>query len=171
MRKGFHINDLPATSRDAVLVTRALNQRYLWIDSLCIIQKGPLDWAKQSSLMGDIYANSYLTLAATTASDDCAGFLTRDWGFAPLNIISSTSEQTAHTFLKLRQEADSEAPLLTRAWTLQEQLLSPRVIHFQKEGLHWDCLGLSQSEVSPEKMPILKKHTSLEPVPGVNALV
>lgn len=31
-------NSLPQTFKDAVLVTRALEVPYLWIDSLCIIQ-------------------------------------------------------------------------------------------------------------------------------------
>jgi len=35
---GIRLADLPKTFRDAVAITRALGVRYLWIDSLCIIQ-------------------------------------------------------------------------------------------------------------------------------------
>lgn len=31
-------DDLPANFRDAIIITRKLGIRYLWIDSLCILQ-------------------------------------------------------------------------------------------------------------------------------------
>jgi hypothetical protein len=36
--------ELPANFRDAITVTRSLGFRYLWIDSLCIIQDTAEDW-------------------------------------------------------------------------------------------------------------------------------
>ena len=35
--------DLPATVADAIEVTRALGERYIWVDALCIIQDDELD--------------------------------------------------------------------------------------------------------------------------------
>lgn len=35
---GININELPKTFRDAIAVTKKLRMRYLWIDSLCIVQ-------------------------------------------------------------------------------------------------------------------------------------
>ena len=43
-KRGFNLHETPPTFRDAILVTRALGIRYLWINSLCIIQGGQLDW-------------------------------------------------------------------------------------------------------------------------------
>lgn len=43
--------ELSKTFQDAVIVTRKLSMRYLWIDSLCIIQNSGDDWAKESSYM------------------------------------------------------------------------------------------------------------------------
>lgn len=37
-KRGIEWEELPKTFKDAVIVTRALGVRYLWIDSLCIIQ-------------------------------------------------------------------------------------------------------------------------------------
>lgn len=37
-KQGIQWEQLPKTFKDAVLVTRALDVQYLWIDSLCIIQ-------------------------------------------------------------------------------------------------------------------------------------
>jgi hypothetical protein len=77
MKRGFKLDEAPATFRDAILVTRALRQRYLWIDSLCIIQGDASDWAQESSKMANVYSNSYFTIAALNAYDDTKGFLRR----------------------------------------------------------------------------------------------
>lgn len=48
---------LPPTFRDAVKITRFLGVRYLWIDSLCIVQDDHDDWVTQSAQMADIFGN------------------------------------------------------------------------------------------------------------------
>jgi hypothetical protein len=40
---GIQLCKLPKTYRDAVTVARALGIRYIWIDSLCIVQDDPDD--------------------------------------------------------------------------------------------------------------------------------
>jgi Heterokaryon incompatibility protein (HET) len=60
---------LPKSFQDAVRVTRKLEYRYLWIDSLCIIQDDPNDWARESRRMGDIYKKSILIVSAKSAVD------------------------------------------------------------------------------------------------------
>ncbi|KAH8710106.1 heterokaryon incompatibility protein-domain-containing protein, partial [Phaeosphaeriaceae sp. PMI808] len=66
---------LPKTFQDAITITRKLGIRYLWIDSLCILQDDSADWDIELAKMGDIYKNSYLTIAVVSASDDQTGFL------------------------------------------------------------------------------------------------
>ena len=41
LREGVSIEKLPKTAQDTVLVCRRLGIRYLWIDSLCIVQDDP----------------------------------------------------------------------------------------------------------------------------------
>jgi len=67
--------DLPSTFQDAVRITKSLQVRYLWIDSLCIIQDDFSDWEREASLMGNVYANSFLTIAASSSTDDSSGCL------------------------------------------------------------------------------------------------
>jgi hypothetical protein len=38
LRSGIPVDDLPKTFRDAVVITRRLGIRYIWIDSMCIQQ-------------------------------------------------------------------------------------------------------------------------------------
>ena len=65
--------DLPRTFRDAIQVTRKLGCRYLWIDSLCIIQDNQKDWEVEAALMQQYYRQSLLTIAAADANNSEAG--------------------------------------------------------------------------------------------------
>ncbi|KAG4433188.1 hypothetical protein IFR05_011323 [Cadophora sp. M221] len=58
---------------DAIEVAKRLGLRYLWIDSVCIIQDDEEDWERESSKMADVYQNSYITIAATCAADSSVG--------------------------------------------------------------------------------------------------
>ena len=56
--------DLPLTFKDCLFTARKLNVRYVWIDSLCIIQDDEDDWARESAVMNKVYMNSLCTIAA-----------------------------------------------------------------------------------------------------------
>ncbi len=47
----IRIQYLPSTYQDAISVCRALSIRYLWIDSLCIVQDDIEDWQRESANM------------------------------------------------------------------------------------------------------------------------
>lgn len=64
---------LPQTFQDAIAVTHNLTIRYLWVDSLCIIQDDPQDWQRESSRMASIYGNAYLVFSATHAAQESQG--------------------------------------------------------------------------------------------------
>jgi hypothetical protein len=57
MCNGIDPSTLTKTFQDAIYITHRLGIRFLWIDSLCIIQDSVSDWAKESSTMGEVYAN------------------------------------------------------------------------------------------------------------------
>lgn len=69
-QKGLPVNDMPPTFQDAIEVTRQLGFRYLWIDSLCIIQDDEADWSYESRKMGTIFEEASCTIAAVDAVDD-----------------------------------------------------------------------------------------------------
>lgn len=74
------LDSLPKTFRDAVLVTRGLGLRFLWIDSLCIIQDSKEDWDFEASRMAKVYNNAYLTIAADLAPHPNVGLFVGNSG-------------------------------------------------------------------------------------------
>jgi hypothetical protein len=73
---------LPQSFTDAIITCRRLRIRYLWIDSLCILQSGPgsnEDWQFHVGAMNVIYANCVLNLSIAHASSPEQGaFVTRN---------------------------------------------------------------------------------------------
>jgi hypothetical protein len=51
--------------------------RYLWIDTLCIIQDNPKDWELESANMGKVYLHSTCTIAASASGSSTEGFKER----------------------------------------------------------------------------------------------
>lgn len=72
--RGFSLQDMPQTLRDAVHVTRKLGIQYLWVDALCILQDCKEDWQRESAKMGDVYGHAFITIFAFGARD-CEGGL------------------------------------------------------------------------------------------------
>jgi Heterokaryon incompatibility protein (HET) len=139
---------IPKMYQDAIQVTRLLGIRYLWIDSLCIVQDSTDDWNEQSALMWSIYANCYLAIAATSAKDATEGFLGLKERHS-LEIRGKTTNNAPYRFLGLAMyhhptssqtlDGGSRWPLLGRGWVLQERLLAPRVMHFTSDEVLWEC--------------------------------
>ena len=76
LMKSISLDQLPKTFVDAIEVTRKLGSRYLWIDSLCILQSGERskeDWEHESSLMHEVYNHAHCNIASTAASDPTVG--------------------------------------------------------------------------------------------------
>ena len=49
---------------DAVITTRQLGLRYIWIDSLCIVQDSLEDWNIEAATMDKVYKFAEITLVA-----------------------------------------------------------------------------------------------------------
>ncbi|KAL8911466.1 MAG: hypothetical protein Q9171_003364 [Xanthocarpia ochracea] len=73
--EGFPLDSQPASIQDAIKVTKALGYRYLWVDSLCIIQDDKFDMMREISHMDKIYQHSTLLISAARAQEAGDGFL------------------------------------------------------------------------------------------------
>jgi hypothetical protein len=143
MTRDIAIAKLPKTFQDAITITRRLNIRYLWIDSLCIVQDSVDDWQSESVKMRDVYSNSFLNIAAAAAPDGRTGcFLDRN---ALLAGPCRATVRTLHGRLcdlvsqTLWVNGMAKTPLSQRSWVVQERLLAPRVLYFAQNQLYWEC--------------------------------
>ena len=136
--QGIESDRLPRTFRDAVSVTRKLGYQYLWIDTLCIVQDDPADWALEASQMAQYYANAALMISATDAPD-C------ETGLFSSNRSDVSPPLGDSRWFCLRRSLQSQdvvnifSPLNQRGWTLQEKFLAPRIIHFLRDQMYWEC--------------------------------
>jgi hypothetical protein len=140
-REGIPFADLPKTFQEAATFVRRLGYRYLWIDSLCIIQNDGEDWRVQASRMADIYQGCLLTIAAAAAANSAQGLFSQISPEPRGALLSDLTEQEDDSNVWIRQELEHERePLGTRGWVLQERVLSPRTLYFGKDELTWECL-------------------------------
>lgn len=66
---------LPRTIQDAIIITRNLNIRFLWVDAIYIIQYNKIDQATEIRGMGAIYKQATLTIAAMSSENTYQGFI------------------------------------------------------------------------------------------------
>ncbi len=150
-KAGIRLGDMPKTFQDAVMITRLLGVRYLWIDSLCICQHDSADWEHEGSRMEDVYSNSYVTIAAAGAPNGTVGcFVPRPprRSYTPFR-YTSTGGVRGQVFSCLVPPEGTTAnrdpvalarePLSGRAWTFQERALSPRTVFCCSDQFYFEC--------------------------------
>lgn len=156
---GFPSSELPKTFQDAIVVSRRLQIKYLWIDSLCILQDSPEDWKHESAQMHHVYGNAYVTIAADDSRDSSEGlFRVRPPFFVTPTIVTAAwNEVPSKKFIVIPRrfwsDSVAESPLNQRAWVLQERYLSPRIIHFGESQILWECRSLECCETFPHGIP------------------
>lgn len=142
--------ELPSNFQDAITTTRRLGIRYLWIDSLCIVQDSREDWAKESKKMGSIYCNSTLTISVMASEGSKHGIIPQNIHIEsplpePTRIRISPGSDEAVTVLRQNfveetlDRLETYGPLSSRGWCLQESVLSPRHLYYGKDQVYWRC--------------------------------
>ncbi|KAF3038950.1 hypothetical protein E8E11_006698 [Didymella keratinophila] len=144
--------DLPKTFRDAVLVTRALGLRYLWIDSLCIIQDSSADWKAEASHMASVYMNAYATISAAASENSEGGlFFDREPPECSAQLTYTSPSGTVglwtiHDKTPSFDQQIRHTTLASRAWCLQEKQLARRTLHFGSHQVIFECKERYQYE-------------------------
>lgn len=130
---GISVSSLPQTLQDAIKVTRELGLTYLWIDALCIVQDHNKDKEHEMAVMQRVYQNSYITIVAACGANSDSGFFkvpAEDPSFVAIPVLHRDGRRSK-MFLCERSKRQSE-PVNERAWTLQECLLSPRLLIYSR---------------------------------------
>ncbi len=131
---------LPLNFQHAMTIAKRLGFRYLWIDCLCIVQDSKEDWAREAKRMGTVYRNATLTIFAAASEHSRSGILRTnthipDLGTRHLRVFPGRGKGrraeevhigTSMSRLHNLRMLESEAPLNTRGWALQETILSRR---------------------------------------------
>jgi len=138
---------LPRLISDAILVTKSLGFRYLWIDRYCIPQgkteENKIEKHTQIQAMDAIYSNSRLTLVAAAGSNP-------EYGLPGVSnkrtlfgtkigqaILVYRSNEGGHKWPPYRDIRDSAWN--SRGWTYQEWYLSPRKLAFTDNQVYFQC--------------------------------
>jgi Heterokaryon incompatibility protein (HET) len=138
--EGIDTTSFSPTVLDSIRVTLSIGLRYLWVDAFCIVQDSShknLELVKMSS----IYSGAVCTICVMSAQAATKGFLKpaqsvenntiATWN---VNVCDAISNQAVA--LEIRSDLSGlihqSEPLLNRAWTFQEALLSPRLIMFSE---------------------------------------
>lgn len=159
-------DELPASIRDAIELARYLGVQYLWVDALCIIQDDTQDWVNESAQMSTVYAQAFLTISASSVDSSRFSFLHQSRrnteALFPLQEDDTKGQHQdsvadgSAIMLGVRRIPSSGFhqhpyrgivdPNMCRAWTLQEYMLSTRVVSFSTDELQWTCRTLRACE-------------------------
>ncbi|KKY28440.1 putative heterokaryon incompatibility [Phaeomoniella chlamydospora] len=143
---------LSTTIHDAILSVQRLGLRYLWADALCIRQHDASDKDEQIAQMGFVYQSAMFTIIAASGHDCDAGLP----GVRPRTRFKEQKFVQAGDITlvsSIQYPGDKIVTAETskwtrRAWTFQEELLSPRQLIFTDEQIWWRCSCATWCEAS-----------------------
>ncbi|KAI1457539.1 HET-domain-containing protein [Annulohypoxylon moriforme] len=142
---------LAAAHLECMAIAREFGIRYVWIDSLCIIQGNGADWEYESKRMAIVYGNATLTVIAARSADSRLSFITNKLSPAappaalPLGRKDADGKDMGSLFLYLPRKI-SIGPLHGRGWCFQEAVLSRRKLIFENERICFSCQRLERWE-------------------------
>ncbi|KAI1131366.1 heterokaryon incompatibility protein-domain-containing protein [Nemania abortiva] len=169
--ESINFDALSNNMKDAIVATISLGFSYIWIDSMCILQRDcsneedskpdaiwRKDWEAEAKKMRSVYSGATCTIASTGSSNSAGGcFHGRSrTSLKPCKIGVSSPEALRPRWIYARKDDIIEfqrsvdlAPLNTRGWVMQERLLSRRILHFGAGMIFWECCSRSASELNP----------------------
>ncbi|KAK3398382.1 heterokaryon incompatibility protein-domain-containing protein [Sordaria brevicollis] len=162
------LEKLSPNFRDAMTITRRLGYRYLWIDSLCIIQDSREDWEREVPTMTNVYGRTTCNIAMVGQAGHEGCFRQRNPLVAfPCRLYESDGkpnrlyafiEGSTRKFSRGPDEIIGSFPLLRRGWVVQETLLAPRTIFFGDQEVYFHCTKQTMSESWPVAIDPLIRH-------------
>ncbi|KAF5869953.1 putative heterokaryon incompatibility protein [Botrytis fragariae] len=167
LSKGSVADKLPMTIKNAIDVVRLIGERYLWVDTLCIVQDDAEALQTEMNSMARIYTTSCITIVATDGID--ANYGLRGFkGFTPQRNFKQSvmSMGSPVKLINPRSRNEKHNTLYhSRAWTYQENLFAKRRLFFENGTVYWECSRSSwEEELLPDLPPFkLRSVDPLEP--------
>ena len=162
----IHFNELSANFRDAIVTMRKLEVKYIWIDSICIVQDDDQDWEAEAPRMVTIYMNSLLTISAEGPGESDPSFL------RPREVACPLPYEYYHPSLGHIEGNVWLEPLVPqlnfwieyntlrdRGWILQERFFPSRILHFSPYTTFWECRTQVAYEAYPEELERKRLHS------------
>ena len=116
--RGIKLTQIPQTILDAIWITRLLGIKYLWVDSLCIIQDDAQDVTCEIDSMGGVYKGAAVTIADSNVAPVFDGFLCLhepSWPYSSLDFLLEYRDQS--NWARASYKAISGVPPEKRGWT------------------------------------------------------
>lgn len=136
----------PKTIRDAIIATRNLGYRWLWVDKYCIDQNDTNDLNYQLQQMDVIYQQAAVTIIAAAGASAHYGLPGVDQSYRRPTTSVLIGEEHVCAIPKPELRIDN-CRWISRAWTYQEGLLSTRRLVFTDEQLYFECQGCYCAEM------------------------
>ncbi|KAI1088810.1 HET-domain-containing protein [Rostrohypoxylon terebratum] len=160
IRNGIRLSQLPKSYQDAVSIVRHVGIKYLWIDSLCILQDSEEDFSKEAECMGNIYAGGIFNIVASNSGNWNTGLFSSrsDRGLIPivkspwLNIEDNGAFALNPEGVDASEQALLGQLLINRGWVHQEVQLAPSNLFCTEHQLYWVCLEGTYCESYPRGM-------------------
>ncbi|KAI9743485.1 MAG: hypothetical protein M1818_002798 [Claussenomyces sp. TS43310] len=137
---------LSGTIQDAIHCVRELDERFLWVDALCIIQDSKEEKEAQIMQMDRIYENSIITIIAASplpelwSGYDCLPGYRAGTRLFTQEIARVRDIELCTSFPSVELITDPRnSTWSTRSWTFQEELLSRRRLYFTPAQIYFQC--------------------------------
>ncbi|KAH8586951.1 heterokaryon incompatibility protein-domain-containing protein, partial [Bisporella sp. PMI_857] len=160
---------IPRVIRDAMAVVLLMDEKFLWVDTLCIVQDDPQLKHCEIARMNTIYSQASLTIIALSATHADQGL----FGIPPKFRFPATICYQGVTIMRAAPQLDdliSGSVYETRGWTLQEKVLSRRCLFFTDHLVYFRCNAGIHRETEDEPIVKLNGSVSARRANSVNPL-
>jgi hypothetical protein len=138
-------SSLPKLIEDAIVATKGLGLKYLWIDRYCIAENDYEVKHKQIGSMDQIYSHAEVTLIAIVNNPE-EGLPGVNNTLRPLRPSGQFGKYRFACTMRDPTKVIEESTWNQRAWTYQEAFLSNRKIIFTKEQVLFECRSMFRCE-------------------------
>lgn len=143
---------LPSNVSDAIALCRALRERFLWVDRLCIVQDDAESKHSQINAMDVIYTSATFTIMAALhvrqastglpgcpALPGCPGRARISSAMDPWIGYVYDETRRVHSGFNGGDDAVALSAWNRRGWTFQERVLSRRRLYITESQVMWQC--------------------------------